>query len=74
VLDTRLYALRLSPFTRNGSLFLHGYFDSEFSGDRETHKNVFWFHYSLGNQRHVTVLPYHPQKLNTMLVLKQPKK
>jgi hypothetical protein len=28
----------------------------------------------LGNQKHVAVLPYHPQKLNTMLVLKQPKK
>jgi hypothetical protein len=32
VLDTIIYALRLSPFTRNGSLFLFldGYSDSEF--------------------------------------------
>jgi Reverse transcriptase (RNA-dependent DNA polymerase) len=43
VLDTQLYALRLSPFTRNGSLFLHGYSDSEFVGDRDTHKSVFGF-------------------------------
>jgi hypothetical protein len=43
VLDTRLYALKLSPFTRNGSLFLHGYSDSEFAGDRETRKSVFGF-------------------------------
>jgi hypothetical protein len=43
VLDTRLYALRLSPFTRNGSLFLHGYSDSEFAGDRETRIGVFGF-------------------------------
>ena len=43
VLDTRLYALRLSPFTRNGSLFLHGYSDSEFAGDRETRKSVYGF-------------------------------
>jgi hypothetical protein len=43
MLDTRLYGLRLSPFTRNGSLFLHGYSDSEFAGDRETHKSVFGF-------------------------------
>jgi hypothetical protein len=28
----------------------------------------------LGIQKHATVLPYHPQKLNTMLVLKQPTK
>jgi hypothetical protein len=28
VLDTKLYALKLSPFTKkNGSLFLHGYAD-----------------------------------------------
>jgi hypothetical protein len=43
VLDTRLYAVKLSPFTRNGSLFLHGYSDSEFAGDRETRKSVFGF-------------------------------
>jgi hypothetical protein len=44
VLDTRLYALRLSPFTKkDGSLFLHGYSDSEFAGDRETRKSVFGF-------------------------------
>jgi hypothetical protein len=42
-LDTRLYALRFSPFTRNGSLFLHGYSDREFAGDRETRKSVFGF-------------------------------
>jgi hypothetical protein len=80
VLDTRLDALRLSPFTRNGSLFLHGYSDSEFAGDREIRKSVFAFITFLcgapisGNQKHVTVLPYQPQKLNTMLVMKQPKK
>jgi hypothetical protein len=28
----------------------------------------------LGNPKHATVLPYHPQKLNIMLVLKQLKK
>jgi hypothetical protein len=44
VLDTKLDALRLSPFTKkDGSLFLHGYSDSEFAGDRETHKSVFGF-------------------------------
>jgi hypothetical protein len=43
VMDARLYALRLSPFTRNGSLFLHVYSDSEFAGDRETRKSVFGF-------------------------------
>jgi Reverse transcriptase (RNA-dependent DNA polymerase) len=43
VSDTRLYALRLSPFIRNGSLFLHGYSDSEFVSDRETCKSVFGF-------------------------------
>jgi hypothetical protein len=43
VLDTRLYDLRLLPFTRNGSLFLHGYSDSEFAGDRRTHKSGFGF-------------------------------
>jgi hypothetical protein len=80
VLDTRLFALRLSRFTRNGSLFLHGYSDSEFAGDRESHKSVFGFLHScvvllnLGSQKHATVIPYHPQKLNTMLVLKQTKK
>jgi hypothetical protein len=41
-LDTKLYALRLSPFTKkDGSLFLHGYSDSEFVGDRVTCKSVF---------------------------------
>jgi hypothetical protein len=77
VLDTRVYALRLSPFTRNGSLFLHGYSDSKFAGD-ETHARVFLvlLHSCvvllyIGNPKHVTVLLYHPQKLNTMLVLKQ---
>jgi hypothetical protein len=40
VLDTRLYALRSSPFTRNGSLFLHDYSDSEFAGGKETRKSV----------------------------------
>jgi hypothetical protein len=44
VLDTKLYGLRLSPFTKkDGSLFLHGYSDSEFSGDRDTYKSVFGF-------------------------------
>jgi hypothetical protein len=43
VLDTRLYALRLSPFTRNGSFFFHGNSDSEFAGDRDTRKSVFGF-------------------------------
>jgi hypothetical protein len=44
VLDTKLCALRLSPFTKkDGSLFLHGYSDSEFAGERETHKSVFGF-------------------------------
>jgi hypothetical protein len=44
VLDTKLYALRLSPFTKKyGSLFLHGYSDSEFAGDRDTRKTVFGF-------------------------------
>jgi hypothetical protein len=43
VLDTRLYALSLSPFTGNGSLFLHGYSDSEFAGDGDTRKSVFGF-------------------------------
>jgi hypothetical protein len=43
VLDTRLYALRLSSFTRDVSLFLHGNSDSEFSGDRETRKSFFGF-------------------------------
>jgi hypothetical protein len=44
VLDTKLYALRLSPFTKkDGSLFIHGYSDSEFAGDRETRKSVFGF-------------------------------
>jgi Reverse transcriptase (RNA-dependent DNA polymerase) len=44
VLDTKLHALRLSPFTKkDGSLFLHGYSDSEFAGDRETRKSVFGF-------------------------------
>jgi hypothetical protein len=36
VLDTRLYTLRCS-------LFLHGYSDSEFAGDRDTRKSVFSF-------------------------------
>jgi hypothetical protein len=84
VLDTKLYSLRLSPFKKKaGSLFLHGYSDSEFAGDRDTHKSVFCFItflcacvvlLYLGNPEHATVLPYHQQKLNTMLVLKQPKK
>jgi hypothetical protein len=44
VLDTKLYALRLSPFTKkDGSLFLHGCLDSEFAGDRDTGKSVFGF-------------------------------
>jgi hypothetical protein len=43
VLDTRLCALRLSPFTRNGSLFLHGFSDSECAGDREICRSVFGF-------------------------------
>jgi hypothetical protein len=42
-LDTRLYALILSPFTRKGSLFIHSYSDSEFAGHRETRKSVFCF-------------------------------
>jgi hypothetical protein len=79
-LDTKLYALRLSPFTRNGSLSLHGYFDSEFPGIEKParlfsvllHSYVVLLY--LGNPKHVTVLPHHPQKLNTMLVLKQLKK
>jgi hypothetical protein len=42
VLDTKLYALRFSPFTtKDGSLFLHGYSDSEFAGYRD--KSSFGF-------------------------------
>jgi hypothetical protein len=44
VLDTKLYALRLSPFSKKDvSLFLHGYSDTEFAGDRDTCKSVFGF-------------------------------
>jgi hypothetical protein len=44
VLDTKLYALILSPFTKkDGSLFLQGYSDSEFAGDRENCKSGFGF-------------------------------
>jgi hypothetical protein len=80
-LGTRLYALGLSPFTRNGSLFLHMVIliVNLLVIEKPARVLLVLLHSCvvllyLGNQNHVTVLPYHPQKLNTMLVLKQPKK
>jgi hypothetical protein len=78
VLDTKLFALRLSPFTKkDGSLF------TLIVNLLVIEKLIRVFLVLLlsyvvlpflGNPNHVTVLPYPLQKLNIMLVLKQLKK
>jgi hypothetical protein len=81
VLDTKLYALRLSTLTnKDGSLFIHGYSDSDLLVIEILERVFLVLLLScvvllyLGSPKHATVLPYHPRKLNTMLVLKLQKK
>jgi hypothetical protein len=72
VLDTRLYALILSPFTRNVHYFsMVILIVNLLVIEKPTRVFLVLLQSSvvllyLENQKHVTVLPYHPQKLNTM--------